>query len=222
MEIKPVKEWSAAIMINHWAMAISVIVLIVTGFYIASPFTVYQGETVHKFFMGNMRYVHILFGILLMFIFIWRIYLAFFSKFHADWKDFFSWLNFDCTWKQIKFYLLIEKESPSHEDCIYGPMQALAYSGLFFMIFLIVITGLILMGAGYHAGFTAFFYKILRPVENILGGLVIVRFVHHILTWFFILFIIVHVYMAFWYDAVLKEGTVSSMISGVLFERGKK
>lgn len=209
-------------MINHWAMALAVFVLIVTGFYIASPFTVYQGETVHKFFMGNMRYVHILFGILLMFIFIWRIYLAFFSKFHADWKDFFSWLNFDCTWKQIKFYLLIEKESRSHEDCIYGPMQALAYSGLFFMIFLIVITGLILMGAGYHAGFTAFFYKILRPVENILGGLVIVRFVHHILTWFFILFIIVHVYMAFWYDAVLKEGTVSSMISGVLFERAKK
>lgn len=209
-------------MINHWAMAIAVLVLIVTGFYIASPFTIYSGETVNKFFMGNMRYVHILFGIILMFIFIWRLYLAFFSKFHADWKDFFSWLDFDCTWKQIKFYLLIEKESPSHEDCIYGPMQALAYSGLFFFIFAIVITGLILMGAGYHAGFTAFFYKILKPVENMLGGLAIVRYVHHILTWLFILFIVVHVYMAFWYDAVLKEGTVSSMISGVLFERGKK
>lgn len=222
MEIRPVKEWSAAIMINHWAMAIAVLVLIVTGFYIASPFTIYSGETVNKFFMGNMRYVHILFGIILMFIFIWRLYLAFFSKFHADWKDFFSWLDFDCTWKQIKFYLLIEKESPSHEDCIYGPMQALAYSGLFFFIFAIVITGLILMGAGYHAGFTAFFYKILKPVENMLGGLAIVRYVHHILTWLFILFIVVHVYMAFWYDAVLKEGTVSSMISGVLFERGKK
>ncbi|HET6461209.1 MAG TPA: Ni/Fe-hydrogenase, b-type cytochrome subunit [Syntrophales bacterium] len=222
MEIRPVKEWSAAIMINHWVMAIAVLVLIVTGFYIASPFTIYSGETVNKFFMGNMRYVHILFGIILMFIFIWRLYLAFFSKFHADWKDFFSWLDFDCTWKQIKFYLLIEKESPSHEDCIYGPMQALAYSGLFFFIFAIVITGLILMGAGYHAGFTAFFYKILKPVENMLGGLAIVRYVHHILTWLFILFIVVHVYMAFWYDAVLKEGTVSSMISGVLFERGKK
>ena len=209
-------------MINHWVMAIAVLVLIVTGFYIASPFTIYSGETVNKFFMGNMRYVHILFGIILMFIFIWRLYLAFFSKFHADWKDFFSWLDFDCTWKQIKFYLLIEKESPSHEDCIYGPMQALAYSGLFFFIFAIVITGLILMGAGYHAGFTAFFYKILKPVENMLGGLAIVRYVHHILTWLFILFIVVHVYMAFWYDAVLKEGTVSSMISGVLFERGKK
>ena len=90
MEIKPVKEWSAAIMINHWAMALSIFVLIVTGFYIADPCTIYQGETVDKFFVGNMRYVHILFGIFLMFIFIWRLYLAFFSRFHADWKDFFA------------------------------------------------------------------------------------------------------------------------------------
>jgi Ni/Fe-hydrogenase 1 B-type cytochrome subunit len=168
-----------------------------------------------------MRYVHIISGILLMFIFIWRAYLAFFSKFNADWKDFFAWTDFECTWDQIKFYLLVKKDPPKHCH-LYGPMQSIAYSGLFIMIFLIVITGLILMGAGYHAGFTAFCYKILKPVENILGGLAIVRFVHHILTWLFILFIIVHVYMAFWYDAVLKEGTVSSMISGLLFEKEKK
>ena len=221
MEIKPVKEWSAAIMINHWAMALSILVLIVTGFYIADPFTIYQGETVDKFFVGNMRYVHILFGIILMFIFIWRLYLAFFSRFHADWKDFFAWLDFECTWDQIKFYLLIKKDPPEH-CALYGPMQSLAYGGLFFMIFVILVTGLILMGAGYHAGMTAFLYKILKPVENMLGGLAIVRFVHHILTWLFILFIIVHVYMAFWYDAILKEGTVSSMISGVLYERKGK
>jgi Ni/Fe-hydrogenase 1 B-type cytochrome subunit len=220
-KIIPVKEWSVAIRINHWTMAISILVLIVTGFYIADPFTIYEGETVDKFFMGNMRYVHILSGILLMFIFIWRIYLAFFSKFHADWKDFFAWADFECTWNQIKFYLLIDKEAPEH-DCLYGPMQSLAYSGLFLMIFLILITGLILMGAGYHAGFTAFFYKILKPVENMLGGLAIVRYIHHILTWCFILFIVVHVYMAFWYDAILKQGTVSSMISGWLFEKEKK
>lgn len=222
MEIKPVKEWSVAIMINHWAMALSIFVLIVTGFYIATPFTISAGETVNKFFMGNMRFVHILFGIILLFIFIWRVYLAFFSKFNADWKDFFAWTDFKCTWHQIKFYLLIEKKPPKHDECLYGPMQSIAYSGLFLMIFLILITGLILMGAGYHAGFTAFCYKILKPVENMLGGLAIVRFIHHILTWLFILFIVVHVYMAFWYDAILKEGTVSSMISGWLYEKEHK
>jgi Ni/Fe-hydrogenase 1 B-type cytochrome subunit len=213
-------EWSVAMRINHWAMALSIFILIATGFYIAAPFTVSDGETVHKFLMGNVRYVHILFGVFLVFLFLWRVYLAFFSRFHADWKDFFAWADVKATIEQIKFYLLIRKDAPEHK-MLYGPMQSLAYIGLMFMVFVIVVTGLILMGAGYHAGFTALCYKILRPIENLMGGLAVVRYIHHIFTWFFIMFIVVHIYMAFWYDAVLKQGTISSMVSGVVFKREK-
>jgi Ni/Fe-hydrogenase 1 B-type cytochrome subunit len=46
-----------------------------------------------------------------------------------------------------------------------------------------------------------------------------VRWIHHILTWCFILFILVHIYMAFWYDVIFKQGIVSSMISGVIFKK---
>jgi len=87
------------------------------------------------------------------------------------------------------------------------------------MLFLICLTGLILMRAGYHAGLTAFVYFLLKPVENFVGGLATVRWIHHILTWLFILFVVVHVYMAFWYDVIFKEGTISSMISGRLFRK---
>ena len=215
------KEWSVVMRINHWAMAVSIFVLIVTGFYIATPFTVSSGETTGKFLMGNIRFAHLLFGVFLVFLFIWRVYLAFFSRFHADWKDFFAWADIKMTIDQIKFYLLLKKEGPDYKT-LYGPMQSLAYIGLFFMVFVICVTGLILMGAGYHAGFTAIAYKILRPVENLLGGLAVVRYIHHIFTWLFILFIVVHIYMAFWYDAVLKKGTVSSMISGVIFKKVKE
>jgi Ni/Fe-hydrogenase 1 B-type cytochrome subunit len=215
------KEWSAAMRINHWAMVISIFVLIVTGFYIAEPFTVSAGETTGKFLMGNIRFVHLLFGVFLVFLFLWRIYLAFFSRFHADWKDFFAWTDIKMTIDQIKFYLLLKKEGPDYKT-LYGPLQSLAYIGLFFMVFIIGVTGLILMGAGYHAGFTAVIYTILRPVEKLMGGLAVVRYIHHIFTWFFILFIVVHIYMAFWYDAVLKKGTVSSMISGVIFKKAKE
>jgi len=215
------KEWSVAMRINHWAMAVSIFVLIVTGFYIATPFTVSSGETTGKFLMGNIRFAHLLFGVFLVFLFIWRVYLAFFSRFHADWKDFFAWADIKMTIDQIKFYLLLKKEGPDYKT-LYGPMQSLAYIGLFFMVFVICVTGLLLMGAGYHAGFTAIAYKILRPVESLLGGLAVVRYIHHIFTWLFILFIVVHIYMAFWYDAVLKKGTVSSMISGVIFKKVKE
>jgi Ni/Fe-hydrogenase 1 B-type cytochrome subunit len=199
-------------------MVISIFTLIVTGFYIAGPFTVYEGETVKKFFMGDVRFVHILFGVFLSFIFIWRVYLAFFSKFHADWKDFFAFTDWPNTVKQLKFYALVSKE-PAEHKYLYGPMQSLAYGGLMVMILFIVLTGVILMGAGYHAGLTGLIYKIVKPFENLVGGLAMVRWIHHILTWCFILFIVVHIYMAFWYDVMFRQGTVSSMISGIVYKK---
>ena len=216
--ITPKKEWTVAIRYNHWIMAFSIFILIGTGFYIAAPFTVLKGETVNKFCMGNTRIIHEFFGIILAFIFIWRIYLAFFSKFHADWKDFFAWMNIGNTVKQVRFYLLVSKERPEHTG-LYGPLQSVAYAGLLFLVFLIVLTGLILMGAGYDAGWTGFVYGIVKPFETIMGGLARVRFIHHILTWCFILFIVAHVYMAFWYDVIFKESTISSMVSGLVFRK---
>jgi len=215
---QPIKEWSVPIRINHWGMVISIFILIVTGFYIAGPFTVYEGETVKKFFMGDVRFIHILFGVFLSFIFIWRVYLAFFSKFHADWKDFFAFTDWPNTVKQLKFYALVSKE-PAEHKYLYGPMQSLAYGGLMVMILFIVLTGVILMGAGYHAGLTALIYKIVKPFENLVGGLAMVRWIHHILTWCFVLFVVVHIYMAFWYDVMFKQGTVSSMISGIVYKK---
>ncbi|MDR0476833.1 MAG: Ni/Fe-hydrogenase, b-type cytochrome subunit, partial [Desulfobulbaceae bacterium] len=161
-----VKEWSAAMRLNHWSMVLSIVVLIVTGLYIANPFSILHGETASKFFVGNVRFVHILFGIILTFIFIWRVYLAFFSRFHADWKDFFAFTDWPNTFKQLKFYALVSRE-PAHHKYIYGPMQSVAYAGLLVMVLLIVITGLILMGTGYHGGFTAIVYSGLKPVENL-------------------------------------------------------
>jgi Ni/Fe-hydrogenase 1 B-type cytochrome subunit len=215
---QPIKEWSVPIRINHWGMVISIFILIVTGFYIAGPFTVYEGETVKKFFMGDVRFVHILFGVFLSFIFIWRVYLAFFSKFHADWKDFFAFTDWPNTVKQVKFYALVSKE-PAEHKYLYGPMQSLAYGGLMVLMLFIVLTGVILMGAGYHAGLTALIYKLVKPFENLVGGLAMVRWIHHILTWCFILFVVVHIYMAFWYDVIFRQGTVSSMISGFVYKK---
>jgi hypothetical protein len=47
-----------------------------------------------------------------------------------------------------------------------------------------------------------------------LGGLQRVRLVHHVLTWGFICFIILHVYFAIRSDYMERGGGVSSMITG--------
>jgi Ni/Fe-hydrogenase 1 B-type cytochrome subunit len=217
-KITPQKEWSAAIRWNHWLMAVSIVALVATGSYIADPFTIAGGETAKKMFMGDVRFWHILFGVVLCFLLVWRLYLAFFSRFHADWKDFFAWTNWNNMIRQVRFYLFLSKEPPENTH-LYGPLQSLAYAGFLVVVFLFVLTGLILMGAGYDAGLTGFVYKFVKPFQNLMGGLATVRWIHHILRWGVILFLPVHIYMAFWYDVVFKEGTVSSMISGTLFRR---
>jgi Ni/Fe-hydrogenase 1 B-type cytochrome subunit len=213
----PVIEWSAPVRVHHWLTALCVVVLIITGWYIADPFTVSSGETVGKGFMAETRFYHILFGVILTFLFFWRIYMGFFARFRAGWRNFLAAADWKNLVKQIKFYLLVSNERPEHVY-LYGPLQAISYAGLFLMIFLIVITGLILTGAGYDHGLFGFAAWVLTPLENLLGGLAVVRWVHHLLTWLFVLFIIIHVYMAFWYDIVFKEGTVSSMINGLVFK----
>ena len=216
----PKKEWSVAIRINHWCMVSFIMMLTITGIYIAKPFTNLGGETYYKFLMGNIRFVHILFGVGLVLIFIWRIYLMFFSRFHADWKDFFAFTDIKNTIAQIKFYLLVSNK-PAEHKYLYGPLQSLAYGGLMVMLFAMCLTGVILMGPAHSAGLTGFVYKLVKPFENIIGGLAVVRLLHHILTWGFVLFGFVHLYMAFWYDCVFQEGTVSSMIAGLLFKKKK-
>ncbi len=216
----PKKEWSVAIRVNHWCMVLFILILIFSGFYIALPFSILHGETVNKFLAGNNRFVHLFFGVGLVFIFIWRVYLMFFSRFHADWKDFFAFTDIKNTIQQVKFYMLVT-DKPAEHKYLYGPLQSLAYGGLMLMLFAICLTGVILMGPAHSAGIIGLTYKIVKPVENIMGGLATVRFVHHILTWGFILFGAVHLYMAFWYDCVFREGTVSSMIAGLLFKKKK-
>ncbi|MGA1875243.1 MAG: Ni/Fe-hydrogenase, b-type cytochrome subunit [bacterium] len=214
------KQWSVAMCINHWAMALCIVILIITGFYIGRPFTVAAGETWKKFLMAEIRFVHLLFGLILTALMTWRIYLAFFSRFHADWKDFFAWLDLKNVFRQIRFYTLISTELPEHTG-LYGTLQSAAYGLLLVMAFFEVITGLVLYGALHQAGLGGFLYSVLRFGVTALGGLAGTRFIHHLLTWFFVLFIIIHTYLAFWYDVVFKKGTISSIISGRVFEKAE-
>lgn len=216
------KHWSMTMCLNHWAMALIIVILLINGFYLASPFSISTGETWQKFSMANMRFIHLIFGLLLTTLFIWRLYLAFFSRFHADWKDFFAWLKIKNTIQAIKFYTLITTEPPVHVG-IYGSLQSAAYLFLLVMVFLIVLTGLILYGALHSIGLAGFIHKMLGPIEHfVFGGLAGARRFHHILSWGFVFFIIIHTYLAFWYDAIFKEGIISSIVGGRFFKEAEE
>ena len=57
-------------------------------------------------------------------------------------------------------------------------------------------------------------YSLTNWIGPLFGGMPVVRFVHHALTWTFLIFIPIHVYLAVRADVLHKESTVSSIISG--------
>jgi Ni,Fe-hydrogenase I cytochrome b subunit len=54
-------------------------------------------------------------------------------------------------------------------------------------------------------------------VNALLGGSQLTRFIHHVATWAFLIFIPIHVYLAIRADHVERTGTISSIISGGRF-----
>jgi Ni/Fe-hydrogenase 1 B-type cytochrome subunit len=52
-----------------------------------------------------------------------------------------------------------------------------------------------------------------------MGGEMGVRFWHHLFLWFFVTFVIVHIYLSFYHDYIEGRGTVSSIIGGWKFDR---
>jgi Ni/Fe-hydrogenase 1 B-type cytochrome subunit len=54
-----------------------------------------------------------------------------------------------------------------------------------------------------------------------MGGEHVVRIWHHMLLWFYFIFLIVHVYLGAFHDYVEATGTISSMFGGWKFIRKK-
>lgn len=219
-EYKWVYLWDAPIRAMHWLAAISIVALVITGFYIGKPYFITGGaESADPFVMGWMRFVHFSAAGILVMTAIVRAYWLFAGNKFERLPALFpvrprDWANM---WKQVKFYLLIEKHPPAYLG--HNPMQQLSYTGVYVVAALMVITGFAMYGQSNPAGF---FYKAFNWVGVVMGGMPIVRFVHHALTWVIIIFVPIHLYLALRADTLERTGVVSSIITGGRFVDAKE
>lgn len=213
--IKKHYEFSLWLRLTHWTRAISIIILTATGFYIAVPVlapALNAGEPVN-FLNALFRSWHVIFGFVLICITIGKFYLFFFDKEskpeRASFKDFISpkvWIQ------QLKYYMLIDKHP--HARGVYNPLQFVSYVAVYGTILVISLTGIMMYVHVFHAGLGGFFYDIVRPLEVLMGGLAVVREVHHLAMWVFIIFLPIHIYMAVFNSVYGKSGAMDSIISG--------
>jgi Ni/Fe-hydrogenase 1 B-type cytochrome subunit len=92
-------------------------------------------------------------------------------------------------------------------------MAGLIYFMLFLAFFLQCLTGF-----GLYAAMSDWWLpKLFAWVPFVFGGDLMLRTIHHWTMWFFILFIVVHVYLVFYHDYVEGSGEISSMGGGWKF-----
>ena len=209
--------WEWPIRVMHWAAAGSIVVLVVTGFYIGRPYFITGGEASAHYLMGWMRFLHFAAAGVFVATAIVRVYWLFAGNQFERWRALFpvwkqDWIN---AFKQVKFYLMIQPEKAPHY-LGHNPLQQLSYTGLYALAAAQVVTGFAMYGQSRPGGV---WYTLFGWVVPLLGGIQVVHFVHHVLTWAFLTFIPIHIYLALRSDLLERTGTISSIISGGRFVR---
>jgi len=217
--------WELPVRIFHWVNVLCITVLVLTGFLIANPPALLsnaEATNLHSF--GIVRFIHFVSAYIFFFNSLLRLYWAFVGNQFASWKAFWPfnkkmWNNF---WHVLKIDILLvneeESEDLSHISIGHNSVATISYIAMFFIALISIFTGFAL----YADTSSWWLPKLFSWVTPLLGGDFLVRTIHHITMWGFILFSLVHIYLVFYHDWLEGRGEVSSMFGGYKFVREKR
>ena len=212
---RTVYVWQLPVRFYHWANAISILVLCVTGFLIGAPIALQNtAEASFGYWFGIVRFIHFVAAFVFFFNFVFRLYWGFVGNKYSHWDNFIPYKKHQ--WKEIlcvlKFDILMIGQKPC-ESIGHNALASFTYFMTFIAFLIQSATGFGL----YAAMSKSFLPKMFAWVVPILGGDLPARHVHHIFMWLFIIFAIVHIYLVFYHDYVERRGVTSSMIGGWKF-----
>ena len=128
----PIYVWEAPVRIWHWAMAVCMAVMIVTGFLIGAPLVANVGDTWVTYDFGYIRLAHFVAGMIFTILFVYRIFWAIVGNRYAR-MIFIPPLWSLKWWKgviaQVLYYLFIKKTAPEYAG--HNPLAQLAMFAMF-------------------------------------------------------------------------------------------
>jgi len=200
--------WQVPVRATHWVTAGAIVVLSVTGGYIADPFLVSPGGSV----MTTVRLVHMLAAFTFLASGLVRTWWLLAGNRWARWSAFIPTSRHQLTevFRQAGFYLFVRREIPKVLG--HNQLAATAYLALFFLLLVETVTGFALDGLlGAEPGATMFGW-----LRDWLGPQLL-RQVHHLTMWLILAIALFHVYSCLLVDHIEKNGLVSSIVSGFKF-----
>lgn len=193
----------------HWVMVDSIVVLFITGFFIAKPLETMALEP-HQTMMSMtwMRNIHFVAAYAFCASFIFRIYGFIVNKgdrlFPRFWEGHFYRELVDVA---LHYSLLKTK----HQSYLRNPMARVSYAFLYVLVAIEIVTGFAMY---YMTNPNTIAAKIFSWIIPLLGGEYMVHLVHHYDAWAIVLFAIGHLYMVTRAEFMDAESEVSSMFAG--------
>ena len=237
---KNVKRMTGAMRIIHWVNAISMVVAVITGLYIAEPYyqTFIAEPAVDKYVMAWNRWGHFIVAIIFDVTSIVVAYLYFFSRFEkpilkllptpGNIKEFFEVLINLLTFNRRKSF------DSSHSDSFNTVYFTIFHLLLLWMLF----TGLQLYVHGLESGessigtwWPAMLHLVTDwtiPASSALIGtsalptIMDVRIVHHITMWIILAWVAFHIYYQVWRTIFWQEGDIAIVFGGNKFAKEKE
>jgi Ni/Fe-hydrogenase 1 B-type cytochrome subunit len=200
--------WQVPVRLTHWVTAACIVILSVTGGYIADPFLIPPGGSV----MTTIRAIHMAAAFTFLASGVVRTYWLLAGNRWARWSAFIptSWYQATEVFRQAGFYMFIRKEIPKVLG--HNQLAAGAYLVLFFLLLVETVTGFALDGLlGSEPGATGFGWLV-----GLLGPQ-LVRVIHHLSMWLILAIALFHVYSCILVDHIEKNGLLSSIVSGYKF-----
>lgn len=212
---KTVFVYEAPVRLWHWLNALSIVVLALTGYLIASPLPSVSGEASDNFLMGYIRFAHFAAAYIFAIGFLVRFYWSLVGNHHA--RQLFRLPLTDKSWwsgmlHELRWYSFMEKQPRKYVG--HNPLAhfimflAMTVGGVF-----MIVTGFALYGEGAQEGhwthtlFTSW-------VIPLFGQSQAVHSWHHLIAWGIVVFVIVHVYAALREEVMSRQTMISAMISG--------
>jgi Ni/Fe-hydrogenase 1 B-type cytochrome subunit len=210
-DIVDVYVWEWPIRIFHWIMVLSLVVLTVTGFYMHRPYIV--ATSPRAWVMGTMRFVHEIFGFILISVLLLRTYWFFAGNEWARWR---AWVPLKKEqWQSIRSMLLYysyQRREPEPEIG-HNSLAAATYMVIIFLLAVECLTGLVLFGTVSQSHF-------LRVTVGWIPHIVDIQYIrlcHYFIMFLFMAFVVHHVYSAVLVSKEQRNGLMESIFTGWKF-----
>ena len=205
----------------HWINAISIVILVCTGYLIGSPLPSTNGEPAQLFVMGYIRFAHFVasyvFTIGIIFRIIWALLgnrmageMLYVPVWSARWSLHFV--------GHLRWLLFLDRTEPRCDG-----HNAVARVGLFVLFLLpalfMIVTGFAMYSEAtgrdsweHHAfGWIVEFWRNTQDIHTL----------HRLGMWVLAIFVVSHVYFVVHDDILSRRSLVSAMISGKRFYRNR-